>query len=189
MKNQLRRTYKQLRAQLSPQQVQHYSQQIANRLFSLPLWQNSHTVMLYQSLQNEVATAVTYVKCWQEQNNMLLPICMPQNGLMEMSLLPSFQQLVPNHYGIAELPPASWQLIPPEEIDLAVIPGIAFDTFGNRLGFGAGYYDRYLLRLRADVKRVALAYQCQIHNGKLPTDAHDLPMDYILTETQIYRFC
>ena len=189
MKNQLRRTYKQLRAQLSPQQVQQYSQQIANRLFSLPLWQNSHTVMLYQSFQNEVATAVIYEKGWQEQKNMLLPICMPQNGLMEMSLLPSFQQLVPNHYGIAELPPAAWQLIPPEKIDLAVIPGIAFDTFGNRLGFGAGYYDRYLLRLRTNVKRVALAYQCQIYNGKLPTDAHDLPMDYILTETQIYRFC
>lgn len=187
LKNQLRQYYKQLRKQLSLDAVKIYSAQIAARLFTLPLWQASNTVMLYLSFQNEVSTTAIYQKGWQLGKNMLLPICQPQTGQMKMSRITSLEQLVYNRYGIGELPDHLQQIIAPEQIDLCLIPGIAFDHQGNRLGFGAGYYDRYLALLRPEVKRLALAYECQLHPQLLPTDEHDLPMDYILTERQLYQ--
>ena len=187
MKNQLRQYYKQLRNQLSAATVEKYSAQIAAQLFELPLWQNSQTIMLYLSFQNEVSTVAIYQAGWQRGKTMLIPICSPQDGLMEMSCITSMEQLVYNRYGIGELPAHLQHMIAPEQIDLCLIPGIAFDHAGNRLGFGAGYYDRYLLRLRPDVKRLALAYECQLYSQLLPTDQYDLPMDYILTERQLYQ--
>ena len=187
MKNQLRQYYKQIRKQLSPAAVKNYSAQIADRLFELPLWQNSQTIMLYLSFQNEVSTAAIYQEGWRRGKRMLIPICAPQDGLMEMSCITSMNQLVYNRYGIGDLPAHLQQIIEPEQIALSLIPGIAFDLHGNRLGFGAGYYDRYLPRLRPGVKRLALAYECQLYSQVLPTDQHDLPMDYILTERQLYQ--
>ena len=183
MKNQLRQYYKQLRNQLSAATVEKYSAQIAAQLFELPLWQNSQTIMLYLSFQNEVSTVAIYQAGWQRGKTMLIPICGPQDGLMEMSCITSMEQLVYNRYGIGELPAHLQHMIAPEQIDLCLIPGIAFDHAGNRLGFGAGYYDRYLLRLRPDVKRLALAYECQLHSQLLPIDQYDLPMDYIVTQS------
>ena len=186
-KQQLRKQYKVLRSQLSAADVAAHSQRIADALFATSFWQQSQTVMLYLSFQNEVATRAIYQRGWQEGKTMLLPICAPSGGLMEMSVLPSFDQLVPNRYGIDELPAHLQQIVSPEIIDLCLIPGIAFDKTGTRLGFGAGYYDRYLLRVSPRAPRIALAYECQLHPGSLPKDQYDLPMQYILTEQQLYH--
>lgn len=187
MKNQLRQQYKKIRQQLTATEIQQHSARIAETLLQTTFWQQSHTVMLYLSFQNEVATQTIYLQGWAEGKTMLLPICSTQDGHMEMSILSSFNQLVPNRYGIDELPSQLQQIIPPQQIDLCIIPGIAFDHAGNRLGFGAGYYDRYLPRVNPQAKRIALAYECQLHHGLLPTDAHDLPMNYIITEKQLYK--
>ncbi len=186
-KQQLRQHYKQIRKQLSAEEVQNHSSRIAEQLFASPFWQQSKTIMLYLSFQNEVATEVIYQRGWQEGKTMLLPICAPSGGLMEMSVLSSLDSLVPNRYGIGELPEHLQNIAAPEEIDLCIIPGIAFDKKGNRLGFGAGYYDRYLPRVNQKAKRIALAYECQLYDGTLPTDAYDLPMQYILTEKKMYQ--
>ncbi len=186
-KQQLRQYFKQIRRQLSAEQVNNCSSHIAKQLFASLFWQQSHTVMLYLSFQNEVATRAIYERGWQESKTMLLPICAPSGGVMEMSVLSSFDALVPNRYGINELPASLQQIISPENIDLCIIPGIAFDHHGNRLGFGAGYYDRYLPRVNPSAKRIALAYECQLYHGTLPTDAYDLPMQYILTEKEMYQ--
>lgn len=186
MKNQLRQQYKKIRQQLAGTEVQQRSAQIAANLFQTSFWQQSQIIMLYLSFQNEVATQAIYQQGWTEGKTMLLPICAMQNGLMEMSVFSSFEQLEPNRYGIGELPPQLQQIVSPQQIDLCIIPGIAFDHAGNRLGFGAGYYDRYLPRVNHKAKRVALAYECQLYDATLPINSFDLPMDYIITETQCY---
>lgn len=187
MKNQLRQAYKRIRQELSSAEVQIFSTQIANQLFQTSFWHDSHTIMLYLSFQNEVATDLIYQQGWLEGKMMLAPICSAQEGIMEMSSLTSFSQLEHNRYGIRELPYHLQQTVPADMIDLCLIPGIAFDHKGNRLGFGVGYYDRYLSNIRPQVKRIALAYECQISPSLLPTDTYDLPMDYILTEKQLYQ--
>ena len=182
MKAALRKQYKQIRNQLTMEKVQNNSEKIAAQLFETAFWQNSTGVMLYLSFQNEVVTDMIYERGWQENKIMLIPICSAQNGIMTMSKLTSFEQLVPNRYGIRELPEPLQQIVPPETIDLCLIPGIVFDNYGNRLGFGAGYYDRYLAKISPQVPRIALAHSCQIYDGILPTDQYDLPMHYMLTE-------
>ena len=182
MKAALRKQYKQIRNQLTMEKVQNNSEKIAAQLFETAFWQNSTVVMLYLSFQNEVVTDMIYERGWQENKIMLIPICSAQNGIMTMSKLTSFEQLVPNRYGIRELPEPLQQIVPPETIDLCLIPGIVFDNYGNRLGFGAGYYDRYLAKISPQVPRIALAHSCQIYDGILPTDQYDLPMHYMLTE-------
>lgn len=182
LKNQLRKQYKQIRAQLSQKEVLEHSAKIAEQLFQTAFWQNSHTVMLYLSFQNEVHTDAIYQRGWEEGKTMLLPICAPENGIMTMSVLSTLDQLVCNRYGIRELPDNLQTIVAPEQIDLCLIPGIAFDHHGNRLGFGSGYYDRYLAKVNPDVPRIALAHACQIYSGQLPTDAYDLPIQYMLTE-------
>lgn len=185
MKNTLRQQYKKIRQQLTVAEVQEHSARIAETLLQTTFWQQSQTIMLYLSFQNEVATQSLYQQGWAEGKTMLLPICSAQNGHMEMSVLSSFDQLVPNRYGIGELPPQLQQIVSPQQIDLCIIPGIAFDHAGNRLGFGAGYYDRYLPRVNPQAKRIALAYECQLHHASLPVDKYDLPMNYIITEKQL----
>ena len=182
MKTALRKQYKQIRNQLTMDKVQNNSEKIAAQLFETAFWQNSTVVMLYLSFQNEVVTDMIYERGWQENKIMLIPICSAQNRIMTMSKLTSFEQLVPNRYGIRELPEPLQQIVPPETIDLCLIPGIVFDNYGNRLGFGAGYYDRYLAKISPQVPRIALAHSCQIYDGILPTDQYDLPMHYMLTE-------
>jgi 5-formyltetrahydrofolate cyclo-ligase len=73
-----------------------------------------------------------------------------------------------------------------DRLDLVVVPGVAFDPQGNRLGWGAGYYDRLLAQVRADAPIVALAFECQIVPA-IPPESHDVPVDVIVTEQRIIR--
>lgn len=186
-KQNLRTQYKKIRAALTPQEVQQNSDAIFRSLTALPAWQNARTVMCYLSFRQEVDTTAIYEQGLREGKTMLIPICAPSGGIMEMSRLDSMDRLVPNRYGIPELPEALQQMVSPDAIDLCIIPGIAFDRAGHRIGFGAGYYDRYLPKVNACVPRIALAHSCQMHPAELPVDAHDLPMDMILTEQGIIR--
>lgn len=187
MKTRLRQHYKQIRSSLSPQEVAAHSQEVAQQLFSSILWQQATTIMLYLSFQQEIITDGLFQQGWQEGKTMAIPICNPADHTMTLTRLTSLAQLQLNQYGIRELPAEQQQPIAPDAIELSLIPGLAFDLQGNRLGFGAGYYDRYLPQLKHDVPKLALAHQCQLHPATLPTDCHDLPMDYILTEQQLYH--
>ena len=186
-KQALRQHYKKIRNSLHPEEVNAHSAAIAERLFASSFWKESQVVMLYLSFQNEAATNAIYRQGWQEGKTMLLPICAPSGGLMEMSILTSFEQLVPNRYGIGELPESLQQIVNPSEIDLCIIPGIALDHTGTRLGFGAGYYDRYLARVNPSARRIALAYECQLQTAPLPAAPYDLPLQDIITENTWYQ--
>ena len=86
--------------------------------------------------------------------------------------------------GPKEIPePVSRGMFPVAEVDVVIVPGLAFDVRGGRLGYGAGVYDRLLARLRPGTLRVALAFDCQVQKAPLPQESHDLPMDYIVTES------
>ena len=109
---------------------------------------------------------------------------------MRLFRLESFTELVPGAYGIlepsVELRELAEKQVSPAAIDMAIVPGVAFDRSGTRLGHGAGYYDKLLAQLRADSPRIALAFECQLFD-ELPRDAHDVPMNAVVTESALYR--
>ena len=93
----------------------------------------------------------------------------------------ALSQLVPGAYGLPE-PGRDCPEIAPEAIDVVLVPGTAFDAGGGRMGYGGGYYDRFLSANRCTA--AALAYECQVIR-RVPTEAHDVPMDYIITPAGI----
>lgn len=143
-------------------------------------YQMAKTVMIYMSFQNEVPTRHLIQQAWQDHKNVVLPYT---DDTLEIwpYYVESFDQLRLSAMGIPEPDPDRCVRVDPLDIDLLLIPGIAFDLQGGRIGFGKACYDRFLPDLRWNAEKVALAYQCQILEH-LPSDPHDVLMDVILTE-------
>ncbi len=92
------------------------------------------------------------------------------------------QDLAPSRWGIPEPQPERCPLVDPSQIDLVLVPGVAFDLRGNRLGYGAGFYDRLFQRLPPSALRVA-CLQDVLLLDRVPAEAHDVPVDLLLTES------
>ncbi|MDP1562555.1 MAG: 5-formyltetrahydrofolate cyclo-ligase [Pirellulaceae bacterium] len=117
---------------------------------------------------------------------LVVPYCLPQH--LNLFHLRDWSQLTETKWGLQEPAPHLRQaenLVEPNQIDLFLVPGVAFDRRGNRLGYGKGYYDKLLVQRRPDCLAVALAFQIQIAD-EIPHDpAFDVPMDYIVTEQEL----
>lgn len=143
------------------------------------------TVMIYVSFAREAATVPLIEALLQTDKIISLPRCIRGNDLVA-AVVRDLTQLIPGHFGILE-PPVAAPLMEPEALDLIVVPGIAFDRNGYRLGRGAGYYDRFLNRTPARTFKLGLAYDFQLLD-KLPVAAHDIPMDGLLTPSAYLEF-
>jgi len=186
MKNEIRQHYKHLRQNLSPASAEEKSRLIKNNLFSQPLWQEAQRIMCYLSFKQEVATHEIIQGAWQQKKQVIIPVCKPNSFEIIPSVLNSFADLEPKTMGILEPKEDKLAPVDPLTIDLCLIPGLAFDLLGHRIGFGAGYYDRFLPQLKKHTPKIALAYGMQLSSIPLPADKHDIKMDYIITEDNIY---
>jgi 5-formyltetrahydrofolate cyclo-ligase len=92
------------------------------------------------------------------------------------------QDLAPSRWGIPEPQPERCPLLDPAQIDLVLVPGVAFDRWGNRLGYGAGFYDRLFLRLLPSALRVACVHDALLVD-RVPAEPHDVPVDLLITES------
>lgn len=157
---------------------------IAKRLLTSPEYRQAKTIGLYYSIHSEVRTHQLIQEVMKEKT-LVLPVTDKHEKRLHMSILTSFDDLEKGTFGVME--PANRILIDPEEMDMLVIPGVAFDEYGNRIGYGKGYYDILLRGIdRKEVLVCALAYECQIIS-KVPHDENDQPVDMIITEDRIIR--
>lgn len=157
------------------------SAEIKEKLFSLDEFKDSKTVMFYMSIKNEVYTH-DMVKEALASKKVAVPVVDNANGEIFPSEIKSFSELSVGTLGILEPKMEFMRKLPPEEIDLIIVPGIAFDCRGHRIGYGKGCYDKLLKKTKAI--RVGLALELQIIN-EVPKEAHDVPMDKIITEKRI----
>jgi 5-formyltetrahydrofolate cyclo-ligase len=152
----------------------------------LSLYEQANTIMIYLSYGSEVITDFIVKSVIEEGKNVVVPaIKNPRDPFMQavrIIRLEDANQLV---YGIRQPKVNSDDFASKDSIDLALIPGIAFDLSGYRLGYGKGYYDRWLKEMALS-KTVGLAYDFQIKD-KLPIGKHDLPIGTIITEQRIIQ--
>lgn len=145
------------------------------------------TWLIYVSLRNEVKTMGILEEVLQKKGQVVVPYCLSNNEL-GLFLLSDLQQLEQGSFGIREPIAAlrAERTVSPDTLDIVVMPGVAFDRRGNRIGYGKGYFDRLLKKLRGDCTKVGLAFDCQIF-AEIPIEEHDLPVDHLITETQSIR--
>lgn len=152
-------------------------QQVADALAALeahPRWQAARTVLLYHSLPDEVDTH-DLIRRWAGRKRILLPVV--RGADLELRAYTGDAHLETGAFHIGE--PDGMPFTDYAEINLAVVPGVAFDRQGNRLGRGKGYYDRLLPRLGAATYKVGLCFPGQLLD-RIPAEAHDVPMDEVI---------
>ena len=137
--------------------------------------------MFYVNKDNEVRTEEMIKESLRMGKKVAVPITRVKEKNLEPSLLTDYDlELSPGTYGILEPTEEYIRPISPEEIDLIIVPGVAFDRLGSRLGFGGGFYDNFLKRLPSSTTRIALAFQLQIVE-QVPCEEKDQPVDIIIT--------
>ncbi|NLC56563.1 MAG: 5-formyltetrahydrofolate cyclo-ligase [Armatimonadetes bacterium] len=182
-KAELRRQAGALRDALSPAEREAASRAIHERLVALPEWAAARSVFLYVSFRSEVDTRHLLQTALESGREVLVPRVERARGEIEACPITSLTELVPGTWGILE--PRS-PAADPTRIDLVVAPGLAFDAQGTRLGYGAGYYDRYLRRVRPACVRAALAYEAQIV-PEVPCLPGDERLHLVVTEARVLR--
>ncbi|MBC2594037.1 5-formyltetrahydrofolate cyclo-ligase [Ruficoccus amylovorans] len=161
------------------QEVEAASGDICARVNGLAAWREARTVCAYLSLGNEVCTHALVGGAVSDK--VILAPKSHDGGRMSWHRLRDWESLAPGMFGILE-PPESEPAVEPPCPDLVLVPGLAFDRLGHRLGHGGGYYDRFLAGVSG--VKVALAYSWQIR-GDIPYERHDICMDAIVTEREV----
>lgn len=185
MKRELRKNILKERMSLTPEEVKSKSNIIAKHLFDMPEFKSSNTIMLYIGFRNEVSTEDIIHKALEAGKRVLIPI----TDLVNTRLIPSELinypgDLTTGTYGILEPKAQCVRPVNSQEIDLVLVPGVAFDLTGNRLGYGGGFYDRFLPTTKTDAVFVALAFELQIKEEVYP-EPHDYPVPYVITEERV----
>ncbi|PAQ14826.1 5-formyltetrahydrofolate cyclo-ligase [Bacillaceae bacterium SAOS 7] len=174
---------KEVLANMSKLEYEQYSFQIARQLGSLPLWQSAETIAVTVSQVPEVDTWALITRGWEEGKNIVVPKCDPSDRSMTYYHLTSFCELEMVYSGLYEPDPTQTNRVDAKTIDLLIVPGLAFDKKGYRLGFGGGYFDRFLEHFEG--KTVALLFSQQLLT-EVPTETYDLPVQQLITEKEIY---
>lgn len=163
------------------------SKGICQRLVELPEYRRARTVMYYVDVRSEVRTRYYLPDALKHDKRIVVPYCV--EGELELFHLENMDELAIGMYRILEPRPELRALAARRpavsELDLIVVPGVAFDRRGGRMGHGFGYYDKLLRHARPDTPLVALAFECQLFD-EIPTESHDIFMDRIITEKDVY---
>jgi 5-formyltetrahydrofolate cyclo-ligase len=157
---------------------------IAVRLASLPSFAAAHVLLLTLPYRSEWNTGMLFDSARQAGKVIVVPRVDPATRMLDLHAVADIgRDIAPGYRGIPE-PAATLPRIEREAIDWVLIPGVAFDLTGRRLGYGGGFYDRLLPLLRPDAPRIAGVFDLQIVE-RVPATAHDLTVDLMVTETRI----
>ncbi len=174
----------QLRQSLTPEFRRRASVAIIQKLTGLDCYQHARAVHTYVAWREEVENHELLRVILREGKTVVTPKVNSQTNRLENYLIPRFEALAPGAFGILEPSSARGARLfsELEKRDLVIVPGLAFDRQGNRLGYGGGYYDRLLAEIHA--LKVALAFAAQIVEG-IPIEPHDCRVDFIVTEQEV----
>ena len=163
------------------------SNRIVETFMALPEYAAAKSVMFYVDVRDEVRTRQALPTAIQGDKRIVIPFCV--DGELELFHLESMDELSVGMYKILEpreeLRDVAAKRFQPQDLDLIMVPGVAFDKNGGRTGHGKGYYDKLLQHARANCPLIALAFECQMF-PEIPVQHHDIYMDKVVTENAVY---
>ena len=182
VKKTLRKAMKDRRLALSPETWRMASRKAQACVMQLPEWRSAKEILLYSAFRNECDTALLSGDALSRGVRVLMPRCREdEDGYMDLACISCIAELSPGRYGILEPAPDACSPLSAFSPDLAVIPGLAFDRSGIRLGWGGGYYDRILGQGQfSNTLCVGLAFPFQVVDD-LPCESWDQPVDLVCT--------
>ena len=177
-KKEIRRKMLARRRALSDAEVKAKSLSLMKEILSLPEYQKAGTIMAFLAMKGESNLDLFIEKALSDGKKVYVPVCLPQRQ-MEAGRLLDMDHFVKGPLGLRDLP-KGYETIEPEKLDLVLIPAAAVDRMGNRIGMGAGYYDRFLTRISFE-KRVAALWDFQVVD-EVPSEPFDRKMAKIVTD-------
>lgn len=186
LKKELRLKLRQVLGEIPPDVVADKSVRACQLLFETPEFRKAEVVMVFLSLASEVDTAPLVLRCWQDRKRVVAPkVSWEQRRMIPIEIRSLSDDLTVSQFGIRE--PVAGVPIPIPIIDLVIVPGLGFDEFGNRLGRGRGFYDRFLAHPEFEGTACALGFEEQVI-PTLPVGPLDRNVDMLVTDQGVRRF-
>jgi len=171
MKSQIRKAIIEKRKKLSDEYRHEYAMELSKKFFETELYKKSESILSYVSIHGEFETKYVNRRILAEGKTLLLPKTYEKRVMKAFEVI-DLKSLEKNSFGLHE-PLETTEKLP----DLIIIPGVAFDINGNRIGFGGGFYDRYLEGKK--IRTIGLCYGFQIVDN-IPKEEHDIPVDELI---------
>jgi 5-formyltetrahydrofolate cyclo-ligase len=178
-KSEWRKKMKQQLVLMEKEERREKSQQIANYLFQTKQWKSCKSMGITVSRNFELDTSLIIEAAWNNGITVCVPKCYSKDKQMEFRAIQSYDQLENVYMDLYEPIVDQTNVILSEDIDLLIVPGLVFDRSGYRIGYGGGYYDRYLAGYSGTT--ISLAYQSQLMD-LLPHEKFDVPVEQVITE-------
>ncbi len=169
------------RNDLSPEFIKEAGEGILNAFLNSGL-QKKKSFMAYYPINNEAPIIPLLKRLLTDGKELSLP-SVNKNDKIDPICFSDFINVTLGKYNIPE--PSEGKNVNPDDIEVVLVPGVAFDNLGVRMGYGKGYYDRFLAE--SDFIKIGACYEFQISDIPLPTESHDIKMDYLLTEKKLYE--
>lgn len=183
-KNSFRTLYSSIRNGIDKQTKQNADSRIITTLINTDEFRKSRNILVYSSFRSEINTDELIDFSFKSGKSVFLPVW--KSGNMDFYEIINKSDLSKNLRGILIPDKSQCRKFEENKDCLCIIPGLSFDSEGNRLGFGGGYYDRFLA-LHPQIKTIGLCYDRCICGIKLPAENHDIPIKIIITETSVLR--
>jgi len=182
----LRQNYKEKRIKLNSEEIQEKSMAIANQSLKLPIWEaDLFSIFLTIKDKKEVNTEFILNILHGRDKDIVVSKSDLKNHTMTHFLLTDNTKIAINSWGIPE--PVDGIQVPPEKIEVVFVPLLAFDLTGHRVGYGKGFYDRFLAACKPNTLKVGLSF-FEAETNEFKYHENDIPLDYCLTPKKIYKF-
>lgn len=186
MKQSIKQQIFEKRNSLSKEEIKEKSNKIKNNLFSLKEFEKAKNIMFYVSTNTEADTQEIIEELLKKkEKTIIVPYVIKDDLKLHVSELKDFNELVPKTFEILEPKEPYAREFNPDKLDLVIVPGIVFDKKGHRIGYGYGYYDRFLKTIRKETVKIGLAFDFQLIED-IPEEKHDVPMDIVVTDEEVF---
>lgn len=179
VKNEIRKKLLQKRKEIHSKKL---DECVYNMLVDSDIFKNAQTILLYASLDDEISTDSMIDYAINSGKKVALPVCRDKNGNMDFYYIKSTDELVKGYFSVREPDADKCTVVTDYSGSICIVPAVSYDEKGYRLGYGKGYYDRFLQKYTSI--SVGLCYN-ELIEKELPINSFDVPVDYIVTQNRV----